>query len=106
MKPMESAPTMPTPLLPSGSTIETLAPGDCGFREARHLTQAANTFDQAAALAPPAAAEHPRPDVVSSVRAGAMALKVAETAERLTEARRRAAAAPPTAPALDASDSF
>ena len=86
---------------PLGPVVEALQPGDLGFA----------TFDQVAFLTPPidnapATTSHPRPDVVSSVRAGAMALKVAETAERLTEARRRAAAAPPTAPALDASDSF
>ena len=88
---------------PLGPVVEALQPGDLGFA----------TFDQVAFLTPPidnalATTSHPRPDIVSAVTAGAMALKVAATAERLTRitdtARRLTADAPPTSPALDASD--
>ena len=84
---------MRMPLLPSGPIVEALTPGDVGFREAQHLARAADTFDLAAPIAP-----HPRPDIVSSVNAATLAFKVADIARRLT------ADAPPTSPALDASD--
>ena len=84
---------MRTPLPPSGLIIEALTPGDVGFREAQHLARAADTFDLAAPIGP-----HPRSDIVSTVNAATLALKVADTGRRLT------ADAPPTSPALDASD--
>ena len=84
---------MRTPLPPSGLIVEALTPGDIGFREAQHLARAADTFDLAAPTA-----LHPRPDLVSMINAAKLALKVADIARRLT------ADAPPTSPALDASD--
>ena len=84
---------MRMPLPPSGPIVEALIPGDIGFPEAQHLVRAADTFDLAALISP-----HPRPDIVTTVNAAALALKVADTARRLT------ADAPPTSPALDAGD--